>query len=300
MSDFLRALRSGRVLLMDGAMGTELQRAGIGAGECYELWNLTHPDRVWAIHRAYVLAGAECLLTNTFQANPAALTRLGLQDRLEEIGAAAVRVARSAGGPATFVVASVGPGAGEESSADGFDRVARALGGADALLLETCSRHPDVVLARRAAEVAVNPAGLPVLLSFAFRATGSAARPYTLEWDVTPEHAAELAGRTGIAGLGVNCGRDMSINDVLGILRRYRSATDLPLFARPNAGPPTRAGDRWVYPHTPGEMAARLPELLQAGVSMVGGCCGTMPEHIAAFRTVVADWNARRGSASGG
>jgi len=101
--------------------------------------------------------------------------------------------------------------------------------------------------------------------------------------------------------LGVNCGRDIGMEDVIEIIRRYRNVTDLPLFARPNAGTPKRVGKRWVYPHTPAAMAARLPELLEAGVAMLGGCCGTTPEHIAAFRPIVEQWNQRqtgRGSLS--
>src|SRR5689334_7322460 len=109
MSRFLEALHSGRVLLMDSAMGTELQRAGILEGECYELWNLTHPDRVRAIHQAYVDAGAECLLTHTFQASPAALARRGLLKQWQAIHQAAFSLARSVCGSQRFLIADVGP-----------------------------------------------------------------------------------------------------------------------------------------------------------------------------------------------
>ncbi len=84
------------------------------------------------------------------------------------------------------------------------------------------------------------------------------------------------------------------MDDIIHIIKEYRTVTDLPLFVRPNAGTPTRVGNRWGYPFTPAMMAARLPELLEAGVSMVGGCCGTTPEHIAAFRKVIDDWNNRK------
>jgi methionine synthase I (cobalamin-dependent) len=99
----------------------------------------------------------------------------------------------------------------------------------------------------------------------------------------------------GVAGIGVNCGRDIGMDEVIEITRRHRQVTDLPLFARPNAGTPTRVGERWAYPHTPEKMASRLPELLEAGVTMVGGCCGTTPQHIAAFRPFIDEFNARRG-----
>ena len=109
--------------------------------------------------------------------------------------------------------------------------------------------------------------------------------------DHKPEWFAQRAKAYGVTALGVNCGRDIDMDDIIEIIHRYRSVTDLPLFARPNAGTPTKQGDRWIYPHTPEMMAARLPELLEAGVSMVGGCCGTTPEHIAAFRAVIDAWN---------
>src|SRR5262249_214196 len=92
----------------------------------------------------------------------------------------------------------------------------------------------------------------------------------------------------GIAALGVNCGRDIGMDETIEIVRRYRQETDVPLFARPNAGTPTRDGERWRYPHTPAMMAERLPELLAPRVRRVGGCCGTTPAHIAAFRGVIA------------
>jgi 5-methyltetrahydrofolate--homocysteine methyltransferase len=97
-----------------------------------------------------------------------------------------------------------------------------------------------------------------------------------------------------MVALGVNCGRDITIDDCAEIICRYRTVTDLPLFARPNAGTPTNVDGQWVYPHTPEQMAAELPKLLEAGVSMVGGCCGTTPAHIAAFRRVVDDWNVKK------
>jgi 5-methyltetrahydrofolate--homocysteine methyltransferase len=166
----------------------------------------------------------------------------------------------------------------------------RVVGPVDGILLETCSTPRVEWAVRRVARLAP---GVPVLLSMTYRRTTSGqvetvgGRP--------PEWFAARARRFGAAALGVNCGRDMGMGEVIDVVRRYRSATDLPLFARPNAGSPTGRGKRRAYPHTPGQMAARLPELLEVGVSMVGGCCGTTPDHIAAFRPVAEAWNARRG-----
>lgn len=293
MSGFLDALRSGRVLLMDGAMGTELQRAGVKPDECQELWNSTHPDRVRATHQAYLDAGAEVLLTNTFQANPTNLTRCGLEERLEEINGNAVRLARKAAGRSRFILGDIGPILGSDGQTEFTDykmlgRVLASLDGVDGFLLETCS-SPRTLSAAQYAFHRVAEVETPLLVSLTYL------RSPTGELITFSGHAPETyarhAERHGIAALGVNCGRDIGMDDIVEIIRRYRRETDLPLFARPNAGTPTKLDDRWLYPHTPEVMAARLPELLEAGMNMIGGCCGTTPEHIAAFRTVVNAWN---------
>ncbi len=278
MTRFLEALHSGQIILMDGAMGTELRRSGLGETDCGELWNLTHPERVRAIHRAYVAAGAQCLLTNSFQANPATLARHGLAHQLEAVNAAAVELARSAIGDNGYVLGDIGP---LENLAD-MGRVVRSLPGADALLLETWSELAALRALGQAGNPAWNPEGLPVLVSFTYRQNPG--KPPSLPESQSPEEVAALVQEFGAAGLGVNCGRDIAMEEIVDIVRRYRAVTDLPLFARPNAGTPIRHGDRWVHPHTPEQMAACLPDLLAAGLTMLGGCCGTTPAHIAAFR----------------
>jgi methionine synthase I (cobalamin-dependent) len=295
MAHLLSALHSGRVLLMDGAMGTELQRAGIPEGECYEHWNLTQPEKVRAIHQAYLDAGAEVLLTNTFQANPTALERHGLLERLDAINRAGLDLARSAAGPDRFVLASIGPLSNLHArtrprSADWYPRYLPPLLTADAVLLETFSGQEELDSARLLVQLAPKPRDVPVFFSLAYLREGR--RGLCTRDGLRPEEHAHWAAQHGAAALGVNCGRDIGMDDIIEIIQRYRRETDLPLFARPNAGTPVRAGDRWAYPHTPEQMA-RLPELLEAGVRMIGGCCGTTPEHIAAFRPVVAAWNAR-------
>jgi 5-methyltetrahydrofolate--homocysteine methyltransferase len=290
MSRFLDALHSGRVLLMDGAMGTELQRLGLGPHECGEAWNITRPSAVRAVHDSYVTAGAEVLLTNTFQAYPAHLARFGLEDRLEEINSNAVRLARRAAGPSRFILGDVGPlftSGQQKEFADSKElaRVLPLLDGVDGFLFETCS-HPRVLSALAYAFHRLVDVGTPLLLSLSYQRTCSG-QLVTFSGH-TPETFARHAERHGVVALGVNCGRDISIDDIIEIIYRYKTVTDLPLFVRPNAGTPTKQGDQWIYPHTPETMAARLPELLEAGVCMVGGCCGTTPAHIAAFRNVLA------------
>jgi methionine synthase I (cobalamin-dependent) len=299
MSKFLKALRSGRVLLMDGAMGTQLQRAGLKADENPAAWNMRYPQRVQKVHRAYRAAGAEVFLTNTF---------LGFATSLHETLQAAGRLGgiytRGMWTRSTELIAppeeelfrliSIGPVAGPLAARE-FDQWGDfhtewlTPVAADAILLETCS-SPRVRYALR--KLREHGCQQPLLLSLTFRQdTG------TLETASghSPEWFAQRAKDYGVAALGVNCGRDISMDDIIEIIGRYRQVTDLPLFARPNAGTPKRVRNRWVYPHTPQTMAAKLPELLEAGVSMVGGCCGTTPEHIAAFRPIVEAWNRPHG-----
>ena len=329
MPDLMKALQSGRVLLMDGAMGTELQRAGIGENECYEAWNLTHPDKVRAIHQAYVDAGAEVLLTNTFQANVPALSKHALADKLELIIETGMGLARSVAGSDRFVVATFGPTAEKgdmvSSDLDEMARRLRAARAADLWLFETMSDTADLSLALQCGKHFLVTSFLPVLSSWTYLKTSDgktqtvkgidpisrtsrsiaelkpSGRPVRVAKGDTAIDVSKRLKRTAwlerltIHAHGVNCGRDIGMNEIIEIIRRYRQVTDLPLFARPNAGTPARVGDRWVYPLTPEKMAERLPELLEVGVSMVGGCCGTTPEHIAAMRPIVDAWNTKRG-----
>lgn len=298
MSRFLEALRSGRVLLMDGAMGTELQRAGLPDGGGGEEWNISHPQRVRAVHRAYVEAGAEVLLTNTFQANPVTRVDRYWHFSLDRVAGSAIEIALSSLRQGGFLLGDVGAFQSGPGARDRLQHLhdCRALHaafqGVDAILAETWTHRASLrSLVLAGAGEGGNSPGLPVLVSVTYQLDGLR-RPVTRLGE-SPQRWARFAEKVGAAALGVNCGRDIGMGDVIEIVRRYRDHTDLPVFARPNAGTPVRVGDHWVYPQTPEMMAERLPELLEAGVSMVGGCCGTTPAHIAAFRRAVDDWNAR-------
>jgi 5-methyltetrahydrofolate--homocysteine methyltransferase len=290
MSPFLQAMRSGRVLLMDGAMGTELQRAGLRDGECGESWNLTHPERVQAIHQSYSDAGAEILLTNTFQADCGNLDRSGLTNRFDELWERAIQLARSGSPQGARVVADLGPF--DVRSPEECRRLAAACSRADGIIIETLTNLDGGPTYLYKALHERDPA-IPYLVSFTFlkHETGD----IRTRRGQTPEECAWLARQAGANALGVNCGPDIGMSEVSEVVRRYRQrlGDSLPLFARPNAGTPKRTSAGWVYPQSPEMMAAGLPELLEAGVNMVGGCCGTTPAHIAAFRTVVDRWNDR-------
>jgi 5-methyltetrahydrofolate--homocysteine methyltransferase len=203
-------------------------------------------------------------------------------------------------GPApAFRLAAIGPVAGPPGGRE-FDRLIRLFVPRwgidltdpctpDAVLLETCST-PRV---RYALDALRSQTPLRLLLSLTYR-RGPGGKLVTASGH-SPEWFARRARRYGADALGVNCGCDVGMAEAAEVLRRYCRETDLPLFARPNAGTPVRKGKRWVYSLRPREMADRLPELLEAGACMVGGCCGTTPAHVAALRPVVEDWNRRRG-----
>jgi 5-methyltetrahydrofolate--homocysteine methyltransferase len=292
MGPLWQLLHSGDVLLLDGAMGTQLQERGLQPGECAALWNVTRPADVRAIHKAYRQAGARGLLTNTFLSNPTDLARHGLADRLDEINGAALELARSIAGRDGFVLADIGPilGPGQTEFADRrvLARTVASLAGADGFLFETCS-SPDALAAvefvqHRCPQIE----SAPLMLSLTYLRDASG-RLVTHSGH-GPETYARHAARHGVAALGVNCGREIDLDAILEVIRRYRQETDLPLLVRPNAGTPENVGGRWRYPRTVEQMAARVPELLAAGVRLVGGCCGTTPEYIAAFRDAIERW----------
>lgn len=299
---FLDALHSGKVILMDGAMGTEILRAGAHDGECLELWNLTHPDRIRAIHRAYLDAGTTCLVTNTFQASPAVLRAKGVSEPdWKRINEQAVQLARSAGDGNQFVLASVGPPPGFWDDMPRLPMLDRAaddcltqigwLAGVDGILIETqCCVDLIAAILRRNPSITQL---IPFLVSFCYWKEGGelVCTPNQALPDAMGGYAQDESEH--FAALGVNCGRDVGVADIIQVVRFYRQESKLPLFARPNAGTPTRREKSWVYPLGPEALAERVGELLAAGVSMVGGCCGTTPAHIAAMRPIVHEWNAR-------
>jgi methionine synthase I (cobalamin-dependent) len=287
MSDFLTQLRYGRTLLMDGAMGTLLEcLLGCSRVECGERLNLQQPELVRSIHQSYVDAGAEVLLTNTFQANANALFRQGrlegLDEREEEIWHAAIRLARSV--KPRFVLADIGPI--ENCTWDIAAELMDHCKSADGVLLETWSSIDDL---RRFADQCTADS-LPLLISFTFHRTHDLATFI----GAMPEDCAAAAARFGAAAIGANCGKEIGMTDMVEIVKRYRKACDLPVFVRPNAGSPSKTG--LSYPRTPDAMAAALLPLLEEGVAMVGGCCGTTPEHIRRFRDVLDDWQRARKS----
>jgi len=298
-NSFLDALKQ-RVLLADGAMGTELQKAGLEPGGCGERWNIEHPDLVLTIQRAYVQAGADCLITNTFGASRVMLERHGCAHDVAAIVQAAVRIARSAFGDRPgFVLGDMGPLGGllkpygdlsETRAREALSEQAAALveAGVDAIIIETQTSLEELGIAIAAAR----DGGAPCLIaSVAFDVTHGGIDLRTM-MGVSPEAAARFMADAGVDVLGVNCGSGVDAARAAVAVRRYRSVVDLPTMAQPNAGQPVLEQLQVVYKQDPDSMARQLQELLAAGARVVGGCCGTTPEHIRRFRAVVDAWNA--------
>lgn len=275
-------------VLTDGAWGTQLQALGLDPGACPDGWNLTHPEQVEAVAYSYIEAGSDVILTNTFGANRVRLAAHGLADRTVAINRAGARLSRCAAGKGGCVFAAIGPSgallaAGEVTVAElaaAFAEQARALAdeGVDALVLETFADLDEA----RVALAAAKATGLPVVASLVFDSGADRARTMM---GTTPEEAAVALAAAGADGIGANCGR--GIEGYIPICRRLRAATRLPVWIKANAGLPELTGGRVVYRTTPEEFAARVPELIAAGATFVGGCCGTSPTFIAATRRVV-------------
>ncbi len=282
-----KLLASGPVVT-DGAWGTELQARGLGLGEFPDIWNLTHADRVAEVARAYVAAGSQVILTNTFGANRIRLGEQGAAERVTEINRRGVEISREAAKGHAHVFASIGPSgklllSGEISEAEllaAFAEQARALAqaGADALVIETMTDLTEAQLALRAAA----ETGLPLVACMVFDSGKNKDRTMM---GTTPEQAAQALTKAGADVIGANCGQGIAGFAAIG--RRLRAATDRPLWLKPNAGLPTVVDGRAQYRTTPEEFAGYVPELLELGASFVGGCCGTRPEFIEAIRRSV-------------
>jgi 5-methyltetrahydrofolate--homocysteine methyltransferase len=293
-----------RVLLGDGAMGTQLQAAGLSAGACGEAWNIEHPEPVLAIQRAYVAAGSDCLITNTFGGCAITLERHGVANRTREINESAVRIARQAlesSNAMGFVLGDIGP-FGEfleplgdvpaDHVRDAFRQQADALvsAGVDAIIIETQVALDELAIAIAAARAAGAPC---IIASMAYDVSQGTGELRTI-MGVTAAQAAVAARDAGADIIALNCGKGMDMTCAARCVREYHAACNLPVMAQPNAGSPVIQDGKITYMQTPEAMARELPGLLDAGTSIVGACCGSTPEHIRRMRPIVDDFNRRR------
>ncbi len=288
MKSFREVIKE-RVLILDGAMGTMLQERGLKPGQSPEELNLTMPDVVASVHREYIEAGADIIITNTFGGSRFKLAHYGLEERLAEINARAVEIARGEAKDRAYVGGSIGPTGqfvepvGEVSFDDmkaAFRDQAQALisAGVDLISLETFLDIKEC----RAAVIAVREvsATIPVIAMLTFDDNGRSVL------GTPPEAAAITLTAAGADVVGSNCG--LGVDGIYGILSRMRTVTGLPLISQANAGLPLLVDGVTVFPGTPQEMTAYHDRLIALGVRVIGGCCGTTPAHIRAMKDALA------------
>jgi len=284
-------LKTGKILVSDGAWGTFLYQKGLQPGECPDVWSLTHYEAVKAIAQCYFDAGADMVETNSFGANRFKLQHYGLQDKVWEINEAAARASREAAGADRYVIASIGPtgqmllmgDVTEDELFDNFCEQAMALekGGADAICIETMSDADEAVQAIKAAK---ENTGLEVITTFTFDKTQQG--EYRTMMGLSPTDAIRAALEAGADMIGTNCGNGME--RMIDIVKEIRAEfPDTFVLVHTNAGLPVLVDRVDTFPETPQIMASYVPALLEAGVNIVGGCCGTTPEHIRAIRQAV-------------
>jgi methionine synthase / methylenetetrahydrofolate reductase(NADPH) len=283
MPDLRQLLADGHVHVSDGAMGTMLYSKGVFLNVCYDELNLRQPDIIRDIHREYVRAGAELIETNTFGANPVKLAHHGLADDTEAINEAAARLAREAAGDRACVVGAIGPLGiriepfGEtsvEEAQAAFARQATGLlaGGVDGFLLETFS---DVEELRAAVNGVRAISDLPIIAQMTVGEDGRT------HYGTAPSAFGPAIAAMGVDVIGVNC--SVGPHGVLEAIEHLARVVDLPLSAMPNAGLPRDVGGRKMYMASPEYMATYAKRMVEAGARIVGGCCGTTPEHIKAI-----------------
>ncbi len=292
-TESLRQELSRRPLLGDGATGTQLQQMGLAPGACGERWNLDHPERVRELHRRYLTAGSDLLTTNSFGGTTTVLAGHGLEASAHAINVAAARLAREVAGEQAWILGDMGPFGGlleplgevsPDTAAAAFRQQAVALleGGADALLVETMSDPVEVEIAVGAAREA---GAAVVIATYAFQ---KSAVGYRTMMGTSAAEAVTRALAAGATVVGANCGTDLSLRDYERLtVELVAAAGNAPVIVQPNAGSPVLREGKICYAESAAEFATAATRFLAAGARIVGGCCGSTPEHIAAMRSVM-------------
>jgi 5-methyltetrahydrofolate--homocysteine methyltransferase len=291
MDPILERLIKGEILVADGAMGSMLFQRGLKSGECPESLNISKPEVLEEIARLYFEAGADIVQTNTFGGSPMKLGDYGKAEQTATFNMAAAACVRKSVGKKAFISGSVGPSgkilkpygdADPTELSEGFRLQIKALvdGGVDILCVETMTDLNEATLAVRAAK-AIAP-HIPVMATMTFDATS---RGFFTVMGVSVEQAAMGLTEAGAEIIGSNCGN--GIENMVQIAQVYRQVSNLPILIQANAGKPEMKEGNLVYPETPEFFKEKVPDLIDAGVSIIGGCCGSTPEHIQAIRQVV-------------
>lgn len=288
-AEFRSRLTDSCPLIADGAMGTNLQPRGLPVGTPSDVWNLENPSAVTQLHQEFIAAGSDILLTNTFGSKSLQLSQVGLEDRVRAVNLQAVYLAKAVARPSgAFVAGSIGPtgqlfqpfgSLTQEAAEKAFTEQVQSLveGGVDLLVVETQFDLAEAQTALRAVRTITD---LPLVCSFSFD------RGTRTMMGVRPQQVAALVEDLDVDMVGINCGQGLEQNLVA--LQELRVSTKLPLWFKPNAGlPSTDEQDRTIYTIIPQAMAGHVKEWLAVGVNVVGGCCGTTPDHLAMIRSEI-------------
>jgi 5-methyltetrahydrofolate--homocysteine methyltransferase len=287
---FAQLLEEKKILISDGATGTNLIARGLPRGKTAEEWVLENPDEIIKLHKDFIAAGADIILTSTFGGSEIRLTRSGLGSRHKEVNSAAVSLAKqSAGSSQTLIAGSMGPlgemmkplgTLDEETVENNYRQQAQELSdaGVDLLLIET---QFDIAEASTAVKAARSASELPIICSFSFD------RGTRTMMGVDPNQFAEKIMPLGVAALGINCGK--SLEDNLEALNELSQVTYLPIWFKPNAGlPKIDAEGNTSYDVSPEDMASHVSKWIENGARIIGGCCGTTPQHLKAIHDALA------------
>lgn len=291
MNTIAQEIKKGRILVSDGAWGTYLHKKGLQPGECPELWNIERPDDVYDIAKSYIDAGSDMIETNSFGGSVFKLSLFGLSDKVWELNKAAAEISRRAAGNNKHVLGSIGPtgkilmmgDVTPEELYEAFKDQAMALeaGGADALVVETMS---DIDEAKAAVRACSENTSCEIICTMTFEKTGE--NEYNTMMGITPSQMISGIIDAGATIIGANCGN--GIRDMVGIAKEIRTLNkDIPVLIHANAGKPIYKDGETIFGETPDQMADFVTILVDAGANIIGGCCGTTPEHIRRISEIV-------------
>lgn len=284
MGKIIDQIKGGKILVSDGAWGTFLHAKGLKPGECPELWNLSHPGEVYDIAKGYIDAGSDMVETNSFGGSKFKLEKYELGDKVASLNKAAAEISRRAAGVDKYVLGSIGPTGkilmmGEvtaEEMYDAFKEQAMALeaGGADAMMIETMTDLEEAILAIKASKENTK---CEVFCTMTFDKTVN--NDFRSMMGISPTDMVDQIIDAGADLIGANCGN--GIKDMVRIVEEIRRADDkIPILIHANAGIPIYNDGNTIFPESPDEMAGIASKLISAGANIIGGCCGTTPDHI--------------------
>lgn len=293
----LSRLISGEILVCDGAMGTMLQSLGYSPGESPEKWGTEHEEVLREVHRRYIEAGADIILTNTFGGNRLKLEKYGLGSEVETLNERLAQIAADEASKAqrpVYVAGDVGPTGEfmepiglltESDMVEVFSQQIKALaeGGVDLIFIETMMDPNEAVAAVKAAGEVCD---LPIFASMSYNVDKNGFRTMM---GTSPQEAVKLLLEAGADVVGANCG-DVLASMMPDLIRQMKEAADVLTVVEPNAGVPQIVDGRTIFPQTPQEMAQSVPAIIEAGANVIGGCCGTTPEHIRLIAQTVREY----------